>query len=253
MTTLYHASDLHFGIADEQALRRFAEAVEDERPDGVVITGDITQRARHSEFSAAADYLSALAAPVFVQPGNHDMPYFNLAERFTRPYRRMRRVERAARKRKHWPGCTIVELNTTARAQAATNWSQGVVRRQVLDNALNALEKVASGDVALVASHHPLFDVTLTPPEDTNTGITSYKESRTRGGMAALNQLAAAGAAAFLSGHVHEPFHQERTAEGRSVHLIGSGTLSTRIRAHPASFNVITVAGGEVSVHHRRA
>lgn len=248
MTTLFHASDLHFGIDDQAALRRFAEAIADEKPDGVIVTGDITQRARHREFRAAAAYLSGLAAPVFVQPGNHDMPYYNLAERFTRPYRRMGRVERAVRKRTSWPGCTIVELNTTARAQAATNWSQGVVRRKGLESAVGEVKAVAGEEVAIVASHHPLLDIALG-----DAGETSYKESRTRSGEAALTRLAAAGASAFLSGHIHEPYHHQRDVAGRTVHLIGSGTLSTRIRAHPASFNMIEIVGRDIAVRHRTA
>ncbi|MBZ6378515.1 hypothetical protein B5C34_12495 [Pacificimonas flava] len=246
MTVFFHASDLHFGIEDRRALSWFADAVAREQPDGVIITGDITQRARRREFDAAAAYLAALAAPVFVQPGNHDMPYYNLAERFALPYRRMRRVERAARKQQRWPGCTIVELNTTARAQATTNWSQGVVGGKALGHAVRQAETARPGEVMIVASHHPLFDIRLSATPDA-----SYKESSTRGGSGALERLAVAGASAFLSGHVHEPYHRLKEVAGREVHLIGAGTLSTRVRSHPVSFNQIDVGGTHISVRHR--
>jgi 3',5'-cyclic AMP phosphodiesterase CpdA len=59
----------------------------------VAITGDLTMRARHREFAAACDWILSLDAAVTVEVGNHDLPYFNLFERFTDPYRRFRRIE----------------------------------------------------------------------------------------------------------------------------------------------------------------
>src|ERR1700709_1691320 len=88
--TLFHVSDLHFGAEDRAALDWFAQGVKDVQPDAVICTGDLTMRARHGEYAAAAAWLGALAAPVMVEPGNHDLPYFNLIERFTAPYARYR-------------------------------------------------------------------------------------------------------------------------------------------------------------------
>ncbi|MBZ6378452.1 MULTISPECIES: metallophosphoesterase family protein [Pacificimonas] len=85
MSRIFHVSDLHFGAEDPEALAWFAACVRKEQPDAVVVTGDITQMAKRSEFAAAADYLRDLAAPVTVEPGNHDLPYVNLFEPFSRP------------------------------------------------------------------------------------------------------------------------------------------------------------------------
>ncbi|MAW99120.1 MAG: metallophosphoesterase, partial [Sphingomonas sp.] len=46
MTRLFHVSDLHFGAEDRSALHWFARLVTDERPDAVIVTGDLTMRAR---------------------------------------------------------------------------------------------------------------------------------------------------------------------------------------------------------------
>jgi hypothetical protein len=60
-----------------------------EQADAVICTGDLTMRGTSREFDAAADYLAALAAPVSVEPGNHDMPYYwELATRLRHPFRR---------------------------------------------------------------------------------------------------------------------------------------------------------------------
>jgi len=54
MIRLFHVSDLHFGAEDPQALHWFADIVAMEQPDLIVVTGDLTQQARPSEFEAAA-------------------------------------------------------------------------------------------------------------------------------------------------------------------------------------------------------
>src|SRR3546814_10736633 len=64
MTRLFHISDLHFGLEDRAALGWFADCVRAERPDAVLITGDLTMRARSREFAAACDWIGALDVPV---------------------------------------------------------------------------------------------------------------------------------------------------------------------------------------------
>ena len=92
MTRLFHVSDLHFGRQDQAAIDWFAATVHAERPAAVICTGDLTQRARSREFEAATRFLESLPVPVTIEPGNHDLPYFNLFERFVRPYRRYGRL-----------------------------------------------------------------------------------------------------------------------------------------------------------------
>ena len=93
-TLLFHISDIHFGLEDDRALDWVMQEIAEKRPAAVAITGDLTMRARHREFDAACRWISALDVPVTVEVGNHDLPYFNLIERFTDPYRRFRSIER---------------------------------------------------------------------------------------------------------------------------------------------------------------
>ena len=53
MKTLVHLSDLHFGRVDEATLAPLRELVTALQPNLVVISGDLTQRARHREFASA--------------------------------------------------------------------------------------------------------------------------------------------------------------------------------------------------------
>lgn len=238
MSTLFHVSDLHFGAEDTTALAVFANAVRDERPDVVIMTGDLTMRARSREFAAAHDWLMALDVPVTIEVGNHDLPhYYRLWSRFFRPYARFERLESAIERPLDLPDVAIIPLRTTARAQWRLNWSQGNVSTEHLSETLDALDAVPAGRIRIVTCHHPLID---------KPG--GQSEGRTRGGHASLAALAAAGADLVLSGHVHDAFDIVWEGGSRAVRLVGAGTLSERIRATRPSYNRIDIAGRQVRV-----
>jgi 3',5'-cyclic AMP phosphodiesterase CpdA len=226
MPTLFHISDIHFGAQDQAALDWFAGHVAQQQPDGVICTGDLTMRGTAVEFDAAARWLGALAAPVSVEPGNHDMPYYwEMARRLRRPFDRFRAARAAVHRDLAVPGVAVISLSTIVPAQWRLNWSKGCVRPQVLNQALQDLGAAQGAGLRLVACHHPLVDA------DT------HGSGSTRGGRAALARLAAGGAHAVLSGHVHDPFDLQIEAGGRPIRIIGAGTLSERIRATPPSYN----------------
>lgn len=239
MIRILHTSDLHFGAEDSDALAWFQKEAAAAQPDAVLVTGDLTQRAKRREFAAAARWLKQLPAPVIVEPGNHDLPYFNLYERFVNPYARVERVEAEVETQPDLDGVSIVSLPTTARFQFRLNWSLGHVSRDDLARAVRGTKSASARGVTLVACHHPLIDKAGT---DTS--------GSTRRGAQALRQLAAAGADAILSGHVHTPYDLEHEIAGHRIRLIGAGTLSERIREHPPSYNEIVVENGDIRVLH---
>ncbi|MEH3108055.1 MAG: metallophosphoesterase [Sphingomonas fennica] len=234
-TRLFHVSDLHFGRADQQALDWFAGLVRSERPDAVICTGDLTMRARREEYAAAAAWLAALDVPVTVEPGNHDLPLYNLPARLFAPYRRYRKVERAVERPLDVKGLWLVPLKTTRRFQFR-NWSHGAVSRSGLRVALDLLARCPAGRLPIVACHHPLIRTNFEGHGDTD------------GGAEALKALAEAGAVAILSGHVHDAFDVPWSGTGRTVRLIGAGTLSERLRSTPPSFNELRIDDGALEV-----
>ena len=125
---LFHCSDPHFGIENRAALGWFAEAVEKERPAAVICTGDITQRAKHREYAAAREWFAGLGVPLVLEPGNHDMPYFDLVERFRTPFARYDRLASEVASAPELPGIALVPLRTTVSAQWRWPWSDGVIR-----------------------------------------------------------------------------------------------------------------------------
>ena len=232
MTKLFHVSDVHFGAEDPAALDWFARCVAEEKPDAVVMTGDLTMRALSSEFEAGGEWLRSLGVPVTVEPGNHDVPYYtDIARRLIKPYSRYTAVERMLERPLAVAGVTVVPLKTVARLQWRVDQSKGRVSKRSLAAALEIIGAAPKDHVVLVAAHHPLIDLGLTEP------------TRTRGGAAALEQLAAAGADAVLTGHVHYPFDTPVERAGRTIRLIGAGTLSKRLRHSPPAFNELRVEG----------
>ncbi|WP_254620903.1 metallophosphoesterase [Sphingomonas sp. CL5.1] len=231
-TKLFHVSDVHFGAEDPEALAWFAERVADEKPDAVIMTGDLTMRARPSEFDAGGRWLRSLDVPVTLEVGNHDLPYYwDPVRRLFMPYRRYGAAEKLIERPLELAGVSIIPLKTTARAQLRLNWSKGRVGRDALDLALGQIADAPRGNLIFVVGHHPLI-------EGPTTG-----SGRTRGGARALAALADAGAHAVLSGHVHDPFDIPFDRDGWRVRLIGAGTLSRRLRKTPPSFNEIRVDG----------
>lgn len=239
MIRLFHVSDLHFGLEDAHALDWFGECVRRERPDAVLITGDLTMRARTREFAAACDWIGGLGAPVTVEVGNHDLPYFNPFARFFWPYRRIRRIAALVEREIDLPGLAIVPLKTTARAQWRLDWSKGRVTRRALAKTLTAIEAVEPRTTVLVTAHHPLVEAG------------TRGRALTRGGEAALSALAARGVAAVLTGHVHDAFDLTKDTDAGPIRMIGAGTLSQRIRSTPPSFNELCLTDGVIDVRVR--
>ncbi|KUR74741.1 metallophosphoesterase [Novosphingobium sp. Fuku2-ISO-50] len=240
MIRLFHISDLHFGLEDRRALDWVAQAVRDEAPDGVIITGDFTMRARPREFAAAARWIAALGVPVQIDPGNHDLPYFNPLERLIDPYRRFRALESTIERPLRLDGLAIVRLPTTAAAQWRLNWSRGIAGAAALGRAMAALDAIPFDTPVLVTCHHPLVEVG------------TRGRALTRGGTLALTELARRGVLAVLSGHVHDAFDLVRETPAGPVRMIGAGTLSQRLRTTPPSFNELTLLGGRLTCRVRQ-
>ncbi|MGB7409335.1 MAG: metallophosphoesterase [Pontixanthobacter sp.] len=225
---LFHVSDIHFGVEHRAAVEWFAEAVHRERPDAVICTGDLTQRATHEQFAAARGFFESLPVPVTLEPGNHDMPYYNLWERFTQPYKRygaLRDVVDATIELAH---LVLIPLKTTVRIQPRFPWSDGYVRKEALAETLERLRSVPDdGRYRIITAHHPLLPARAS------------EKNPTIGGDDAFAALLEAGADAMLTGHVHIPFDMERSRGNRSMRMIGAGTLSTRLRGAQPGYNVV--------------
>ena len=91
MKSLVHMSDVHFGRVDEAVVQAIVPLIHSLEPSLVVVSGDLTQRAKPHQFRAARSFLDSLPQPQVVVPGNHDVPLYNVFQRFFQPLRKYRR------------------------------------------------------------------------------------------------------------------------------------------------------------------
>ena len=238
MRTLVHLSDLHFGRIDPAVLEPLRRAVHDAKPHLVAISGDFTQRARRSQFAAARAFLDTLEPPKLVVPGNHDVPYWNVARRFLQPLTRYRRYISDDLEPEYEDEEMIVLGVNTARALAHGG---GRINTRQVERIVARLSPLPQALVRIIVTHHP-FDL---PP--------GVRERRLLGrARMAMARLSKANADLFLSGHLHLS-HASRAAEryrieGHSGLIVQAGTVSSRSRGEQPSFNLLRIERPEIAL-----
>lgn len=230
MPILLHISDPHFGALRPEAAEALSRLALRLSPDAIALTGDITQRARDSEFQAAKAYLDALGAPISLCiPGNHDLPFHSLAGRAFWPYRGYRRhFGDLLEPEVDVPGLLLLGVDTTRRHRI----KNGEVSRAQVDRVARRLRGSDPSQLRIVATHHPAM---VAREED--------RPNRLRGGEAAARSWSEAGADILLGGHIHLPYRVEVGAEGRSGAMLcaQAGTSASARTRHgvPNSVNVL--------------
>lgn len=185
MTRLVHLTDLHFGMERGDLVAPLSAALRRAAPDLVVVTGDLTHRARPAQFRQAVDFLRSLELPFLAVPGNHDVPLFNLPLRLMAPFLRWRRGVGATVP----PMATVGPLRIlSANTADPFRWRRGVLRAADVQRATADL---SAGALNVLACHHPLTE----PP--------GFQRGETRGAAQALPALARQGLHVVLSGHLH--------------------------------------------------
>jgi 3',5'-cyclic AMP phosphodiesterase CpdA len=232
MRTLIHLSDLHFGRTDSALLAPLIELAHRLVPDLVVVSGDLTQRARVTEFQQARAFLDALPVPQIVVPGNHDVPLHNLFARFVQPFKKYRRyISNNLQPAFDDEEIAVLGINT-ARSLTIKGGRISHAQMRWVQAKLCA---VGNNVVKIVVTHHP-FDV----PDSHSGRLVVGRATR------AMSMLAKCGADMFLAGHLHIS-HTGHTAErykisGHSALVVQAGTaVSTRGREESNSFNVLSI------------
>ena len=80
-------SDLHFGFHNPLIIEPFLKDLSQLKPDLILISGDLTQRAKISQFKSLKIFLDCLPVPLLIVPGNHDIPLHNLFLRLLNPFK----------------------------------------------------------------------------------------------------------------------------------------------------------------------
>jgi 3',5'-cyclic AMP phosphodiesterase CpdA len=249
MLTLLHISDLHFG---PPYLPRVGEALlriaPNFSPDAVVVSGDLTQRAKREQFEQARDFLDRLPpAPLVVVPGNHDVPLYRLRERMTNPHGLYREIIRdKLNDVVRVNGAVFAALDSTAPRMAITN---GRIVKPQLDFCTRAFQGAPDDAVRIVVAHHH-----FAPAPDYERDQTMPQAKR------ALNHFLDLNVDLILGGHLHRAYignsldiyagkHRER-----GIIIVQCGTTTSRRgrgrEREKNTFNLIQVGGDMVQVTH---
>ena len=227
MSVVLHISDTNFGTEQPRVVEALVALAAQQRPDVVVLSGDITQRARPAQFRAAKAFVDRLGAPVVAVPGNHDIALFDLWARFTRPYARYAKAFGAELEPVHAaPDLLVVGVNTTR----AWRHKHGEVSAAQIDRVASLLAAAGAQQLRVVVVHQP---AAVTRAED--------HVNLLRGHQAALRAWSAAGADLVLGGHIHLPYTLAQHGLARRLWVVQAGTaVSSRIRLEaPNSVNIL--------------
>lgn len=228
MTVIAHISDLHFGRDVPAVTEGLLASLEAIQPELIIISGDLTQRAKTSEYKAGHAFLQRLHQPRFIIPGNHDMAAFNLLERFLATWGKWHQyVAQDLQPIMQTDAFMAVGINTTRRMGLSLDWSRGRIDSEQIRYVENMFGQTPDNCLRILVGHHPFW----LPEGEKERGLVGGEREQ------ALTAFQIAGVDLILGGHVHlayvHPLH------GMLVSHAGT-TLSDRlIEGQPNSFNVI--------------
>ncbi|HTE40036.1 MAG TPA: metallophosphoesterase [Steroidobacteraceae bacterium] len=234
MHTVLQVSDPHFGTEQPHVVTALEALARSQTPDIVLLSGDITQRARRAQFVAARQFVDRLGhTHLLAIPGNHDIALFNVFSRALHPYRLFSKyfgndLEPSFESET----ALILCVNTTRRHRH----KHGEVSAEQIDRVAQRLQRTSPNQVRLVVTHQPVH--VIRSKDEVN---------RVRGYDAAVQAWSRAGADIILGGHIHLPHVaplKEIMKLPRQVWSVQAGTaVSHRVRGIvPNSVNILRLA-----------
>lgn len=235
MSVLIQISDPHFGTEQEPVVAALRELIRESDPALVVLSGDITQRARRRQFEAARQFMEALETTSVVVPGNHDIPLYNLIARLFYPYANYERAfGRVLEPEFESDSLLVIGLNTTR----PKRHKDGELSTEQIERVSQRLRAARSGQLRIVVTHQPVHVIR-------EQDVPNLLHGHDR----AVRAWSLAGADIIMGGHIHLPYVRplrECFSDVRAgLWAVQAGTaLSHRVRdGVPNSVNVLRYPG----------
>ena len=236
MTTLLQVSDAHFGTEQPPVVEALLQLARTEIPDLVVMSGDITQRARRHQFAAARQFIDQLnPAALLTIPGNHDIPLFNVALRAFAPYANYSRAfGENLEPEFESQHLLVIGVNTTR----PRRHKDGELSEEQIQRVTERLQRAAASQLRIIVVHQPVLAIRK-----------SDEDNLLDGHRQAVPAWATAGGDIIMGGHIHLPYVRSmRTTFGalpRDIWTVQAGTaVSSRLREGITnSVNVIRCNG----------
>jgi len=242
-----HISDVHFGPPHLSELSDgVLELIAERQPDLVVLSGDLTQRAKIEQFRQAREFVDRIEVPSLVVPGNHDVPLYRFWERFGSPFGAYRRAFSSELEPVFEDDELLVIGINTAHGRTFKN---GRITPQRMIEVSRLLEAAPESVFKVVVAHHHLIQPPWFDRQPVATNAWEAMDVFTRHGVDLI-----------LSGHLHQSFignSEEFYPLGRPpVVILHSGTTtSNRGRAGERDKNTcnwVTLDKHSLRVSHLR-
>jgi 3',5'-cyclic AMP phosphodiesterase CpdA len=241
MRTIVQLSDLHFGKVNPELLDPLRKCIEKIAPHLLVVSGDLTQRAKPEQFREARAWLDTLPGPQLIVPGNHDVPLFNIFQRLFTPLNKYKRIIGDDLEPTYIDDeIAVVGVNT---ARSLT-WKDGNINMKQVESVKAKLCGVPDSVAKIVVTHHP-FDV----PEDHDESELVDHAAR------AMEEFAKCGADVMLSGHLHKTNTSSSSERykipGHAALIVQAGTAtSVRGRGESNTFNTLRITPEDINIEH---
>lgn len=238
MRTIIHISDLHFGRTEASVEKALKEALKECSPDLIIVSGDITQRATASQFRLAQEFFSSLSYPIFVVPGNHDIPLYSVWRRFFRPYALYKKyISEELDPHYEDEEMLVVGVNTVR----ILKMMEGRVSFKQIARVKTLFSTPLSNKIKILVSHHP-FNMPVGHRKRPLARARHFWKSHMNTGIDLV-----------LSGHLHNTLERYKDRAYKlstpGPLLIQAGTaISTRRRKEKNSFNNITLSTNHIDV-----
>ncbi|MEI8338136.1 MAG: metallophosphoesterase [bacterium] len=244
MKTIVHLSDLHFGKIDAKRVNPLIKKISEIKPDLIIVSGDLTQRATEKEYKDAKKFFRKLDRPIFVIPGNHDIPLINIFQRLTDPFKKYKKIISTDLNPFYCDETIAIAGINSVRRYKITS---GRISSKQISTTEKLLDNLDPKLIKIVVCHHPLdLPYSAKTIKKHTHGVVSHSKT-------AMKHFSKIKVDIFLTGHIHQSHvadtKRRYKIDGYGGLIIQAGTaMSKRTRWEPVAFNVLKIKRPNISI-----